>query len=147
MQIVEILRKILNSSLSSVHSVSILQFSEHIQLLFDNSNVNNATQIKQKKASFFSANFSELSKFSSLSFWQNPCWKSKLPPTNNNRSAFLSCFPVFSQTFLKLIFGYQNKNNVVETVSCFVLAAVKKILCILCVWTLKILYTNKRILT
>ena len=64
MEIVIILRQILNT----VHSVSILQFAEHFQLIFDNSDVNNDKQIKQKMAHFFSANFSELSNFSSLSF-------------------------------------------------------------------------------
>ena len=40
----------------------------------------------------------------------------------------------------------QNKNNVIETTSCFVEQLSKKVLRILCVWTLKILYSNERIL-
>ena len=63
-QIVIILRKILNTALSSVRSVSILKFSEHFQLIFDNSNVNSDKRIKQK----LSANFSGLSNISSSSF-------------------------------------------------------------------------------
>ena len=63
MQIVMILSKSLNTPLLQVRSVSILQFSEHFQLIFDSSNVNK--QIKQKKkTNLFSANFSELSNFS-----------------------------------------------------------------------------------
>ena len=66
MQIVIILSKILNTA--SVRSVSILQFFEHFQLIFDNLNANNDKQIKQKMVNFFSANFSELSNLSSSSF-------------------------------------------------------------------------------
>ena len=68
MQNVIILIKILNTiALSSVRSESILQFSEHFQLIFDNSNVNKRQTNKPKKmANFFSANFSELSKFFSI---------------------------------------------------------------------------------
>ena len=48
MQIVIILGKILNTALSQVRSVGILQFSEHFQLIFDNSNVSNDKQKKKK---------------------------------------------------------------------------------------------------
>ena len=59
MKIVIILSKALNTALS---------YAMHIcQLIFDNSNVNNDRQIKQKMANFFSANLSELSNFSSSS--------------------------------------------------------------------------------
>ena len=40
-------------------SVSIFQFLEHFQLIFNNSNVDNDKKIKQEMANFFSANFSE----------------------------------------------------------------------------------------
>ena len=43
---------------------TILQFSEHFQLIFNNSNVNNDKQMKQKISIFFSVKFSELSNFS-----------------------------------------------------------------------------------
>ena len=57
MQIVIILRKILNTALSDVGSVNILQFSEHFQLIFDNSNVNNDKQTKQKRLTVFLQTF------------------------------------------------------------------------------------------
>ena len=57
MQIVIILRTIVNTALPQIRSVSILQFSGHFQLIFDNSNVNNDTQIKQKMANFFLQTF------------------------------------------------------------------------------------------
>ena len=86
--------------------MSILQFSKYFQLIFDNSNANNDKQIKQKIA-----NFSELSNFSSWSFWGKPFWNQKLflLTASGRRSCYtlvrpflmLSCFP--------------NKNNVVET--------------------------------
>ena len=77
MQIVIILRKNLNTTLS-LRSVSILQFSEHFQLIFDNSNVNNNTQIKKTL-------------------------ESKVASSNRNRSAFL-LHP--SKTFFKLSTGF-----------------------------------------
>ena len=67
------MRKFLNTALSHVSSVSIFQFSEHFQLIFGNSNVNNGKQMKQKIA-----NFSELPNFSSSSLWAKPLWNQKL---------------------------------------------------------------------
>ena len=55
---------ILSKTLNTVRSVSISQFPQHFQLIFDNTNVNNGKQIKQTQANFFSAKFSELSNFS-----------------------------------------------------------------------------------
>ena len=53
-------------------------FSEHFQLIFDNSNVKSDKQITQKITNFFFENSSELSNFSSLSFWEKPLWNQKL---------------------------------------------------------------------
>ena len=51
MQIVIILRKILNTALPYKYvQWAYYNFSEQFQLIFDNSNVNNDKQIKQKMA-------------------------------------------------------------------------------------------------
>ena len=57
MQIIVILKKNINTTLSYVRSVTILNFSEYFQLIFDNSNVNNDKQIKRKMANFFLKTF------------------------------------------------------------------------------------------
>ena len=135
-----------------VRSVSMLQFFEHFQLIIDNSNINNDKQIKQKKANFFSANFSALSKFSSSFLWDKPIWNQKLlllaakaQHTLVRSFTTLSCFLFFTN-----IFGI-NFLDPIKTMllnsQLFRWPAVKKILHILCVWTLKILFANKRILT
>ena len=158
--------------------MSILQFPEHFQLIFDK------IKCQQRQT--------ELSNFSSLSFWGKPLWKQKLLllTVTARRSCYtlvtpfpmLSCFPFFHKFFLEAIleakvaptnrnslafllhtssnvafnffinffgtdFCHQNVNNVVDAINWFVYQLSKKILRILCVWTLKILYTNKRILT
>ena len=88
--------------------VSILQFSEHFQLIFDNTNVNNDKQIKQKMANFF------------LQIFRNSqILESKVTSTNRNSSAFLlrsskkfsnvELFSIFSQIFLELIFATKIK--------------------------------------
>ena len=116
--------------------MSILKFSEHFQLIFDNSNVNNDKQIKQKMPNFFSANFSELSMFSSSSFWEKHLRNKKLilPISTARRSGYtlvrpfptLNCFPFFRNCFGTNKFRHQNKNNVVETISLFVYQLSKK---------------------
>ena len=58
---------------------------EHFQLIFDNSNVNNEKQIKQKMMNFlFFANFSQLSNFSS----SEATLDSKVAPTKGISLAF-----------------------------------------------------------
>ena len=52
---------------------------------------------------------------------------------------------IYSQSFLELIFATKAKTMLLKQSA--VSPAVKKILHILCVWTLKIFFTNKRILT
>ena len=105
---------------------------------------------QQGQTNFFCKLF-RIIKFFFLMLLREATVDSKVAPTNLNSLAFLlhtsktffniELFSNFSQTFLELIFAKQNKNNVV------VLPAFKKILRILCVWTLKILLTNKWILT
>ena len=79
MQIVIILRKILNTALSDVGSVNILQFSEHFQLIFDNSNVNNDKQTKQKRLTVFLQTFQNYQIFLS-------------PPSERSHFGIKSCF-------------------------------------------------------
>ena len=83
--------------------MSILQFSEYFQLIFDNSNVNN----KQMPELFFSKLF-RIIKFFFLNLLRKAVLKLKVFPTNRNSSAFLihtsKSVSIFSQTFLKLIF-------------------------------------------
>ena len=111
--------------------MSILKFSEHFQLIFDNSNVNNDKQIKQKKGQFvIFANFSVLSKLVFLILLREVTLESKVASSNRNSSAFLlhnskiyynvEFFSIFSQTFLELILATKIKTNVVETISFFV---------------------------
>ena len=133
--------------------MSILQFSEHFQLIFDNSNANNDKQIKQKMETFFFFFFCKLFriiKFFFLILLRKATLESKVVLTNLNSWAFLlhtyeTCsnvelFSIFSQTLLELIFATK-----IKTMLLFCLKAVKKY-CLYYVWTLKILLTNKRIL-
>ena len=63
-------------------------------------------------------------------FLPHPSERRKVAPTNRNSQSFplhtsktfsnVELFSIFSHIFLELIFGHQNKNNVVETISCFV---------------------------
>ena len=86
-----------------------------------------------KHGTFFSANFSELSNLSTLSFWEKPLWNQKLflLTATAQRSCYilvrpftiLSCFPFFGTNF-----RHQNKSNVVETISCYVAKLSKKII-------------------
>ena len=132
MQIVIILRKILNTALSEVCSVSLLQFSSilQLQLIFGNSNVKNNKQIKQKMVNFFSGNYQIFfflillreaileSKLLLLSATAQPyCYTLVRPfPT-------LSSFPFFSQSFF------------IETISCFVYQLLKKYCVVMCLNT------------
>ena len=86
-------------------------------------------QTNKTKNPILSGNFSEFFNFSSSAFWEKPLWNQKLLllTTIARRSGHalarpfptLSYFPFFSESFLELIFA-TNKNNVVETISCFV---------------------------
>ena len=108
----------------------------------------------QKMAQFFSTNFLELLHVSFSSFWERPLWIQKLLLLTATVQRFcyaivkpfptLSCFPFFNQTFLELIFASNIKTNFLKQLFC--LQVVKKILRILCVWTLQILFINKLIL-
>ena len=101
--------------------MSILQFSEHFQLMFNNSNVNNDKQIKQKILHFFCKYF-RISKFFFLIFQRKAPCESKVTPTNS--SAFLlhtsktffnyGLFSIFSQTFLELIFATKIKTMLLK---------------------------------
>ena len=115
--------------------MSILQFSEHFQLIFDNTNVKNDKQIKQKLENAITANFSGLSNFF-LILLRKPTLASKISPTNRNSSAFLlhtsktfynvELFSIFFTNFFGSNFRHQYLNNVVETISCFVYQLSKK---------------------
>ena len=93
--------------------MSILQFAEHFQLIFVNSNVNNDQQIKQKRPNFFCKLF-RIIEFFLLSLLREATLESKVAATNRKTSVFLlrtsktfsnvELFSIFSQTFLGLIF-------------------------------------------
>ena len=118
-----------------VCSVSILQFSEHFQLIFDNSNVYNAKQKKKNAAHFFCKLF-RFTKFFFPILLRDVILKPKVVLTNRISSAFLlhtsktfsnvKLFSIFLQTFFGTNFRDQNKNNVVEKSSCFVYQLSKK---------------------
>ena len=134
--------------------MAILQFSEHFQLIFDNTNVSNGKKIKQKILNFFFCNIFRIIKFLFLILLIKSALDSKVAPNKHNSSAFLlhsrktfsnvELFSIFVTNFLELIFATKIKTMLLLF---YLLAVKKKILRILCVWTLKILYTNKRILT
>ena len=153
------MRTILNTALSYVRSVSLLQFSEHFQFKFDNSNVNNYKHIKQKMADFF---FVKLSTFSALSFWEKPLWNQRLLLLTAIDRQFLlhstqtfsnvELFSIVSQTFFELIFATKMKTMLLKQSDVLFKTVAKRILRIYWlhiayVWTLKIFCTNKRILT
>ena len=127
-------------------SVSILQFSEHFQLIFDNANVNNDKQIKQKMAKFFLQTFQNYQ-----IFLPHPSKESYFGiKSGHNRSAFLlhigktfsyvELVSIFSQTFLELIFATKIKTMLLKQSAVLFTSCQKNI-------TFKILFTNKRILT
>ena len=78
----------------------ILQFSEHFQLTFDCSIVNNDKQIEQTLANCFSENLSELSKFFFLILLREATLELKVAPTT--ATARRSCYTLASKTFSKL---------------------------------------------
>ena len=142
MQIVIILSK--KFKYSTVRSVSILQFCEHFLLIFDNCNVNNDKQIKQKMANFFSANFSELSNFSSSSFWEKPLWNQKLLLLNATPRS--SCYTLvrsfqrwvvfhFFKNFLELIFATKIKKMLLKQSTLLFTSCQKNIAYIMCLNT------------
>ena len=139
-QIVIILRKIL-----------ICTFSEHITnfrtLSIDKTN-------KTKNGELFFCKLFRIWWF--LILLRKANLELKVGSTNRNSPAFLlhnsktffnfEVFLIFFTNCFGTNFRHQNKYNFGKTISCFVYQLSKKILHILCVWTLKILYTNKRIL-
>ena len=135
--------------------MSILHFSKHFQLIFDNSNVNKWQTDKTKNGKLFFCKLFRIIQFSFLILLREATLESKVVPTSCNSSALMlhTCmsfskvelFSIFSQTFLELIFA--TKKQCYWDNQLFYIAAVKKILPILCVWTLEILFANKRILT
>ena len=116
------MRKILNTALSLICSLSILQFSKHFQLIFDNLNLNKAIQIKQNIAI--------------LILLREATLESKIAPNNRNSQEFLlhtsktfsnvELFSIFSQLVFGTNFHYQNKNNVAETISCLLFTSCQK---------------------
>ena len=123
--------------------MSILQFSEHFQLIFDNSNVNNSKQIKQKIPNNISANFSSIIKFFFLILLREAIFESKFAPTNS--SAFLlhtskifsnfGLFSIFFHTFLKLIFITKIKTMLLKQSAVLFTSCQKDIAYIMCLNT------------
>ena len=82
---------------------------------------------KTKYDKLFQCKLFRIVKFFFLMLLSKATLESKVAPTNRNSSAFqlhrcktFELFFIFSQTFLWTNFRYQNKNNVVETISSFV---------------------------
>ena len=149
MQIVVILRKILNTALSE----SMLQFSEHFQLIFNNSNVNNGKEVKQKLANFFLQTFQNYQIYlnhpsersQKLLLLTATVWRFCYTPV---RPYPWVVFHFFFLNFLKLIFATKIKTMLLkQSAVVYQLSKKKYILRKLCVWTPKILYANKWILT
>ena len=114
----------------------ILQFANTFNCYLTTQMSTRGKQMKQKMANFFSENFSELSNFSSSSFWEKPLWNQKLLllTATARRSCYilvrpvpaLSCFTFFQKLFWNKFLATQNKNNVIETISYFVYQLSKK---------------------
>ena len=106
---------------------------------------------KTKNGKAFFSKLFRITKFFFFILRRESTLESKVAPTKRNSSTFLlhstktfsnvELFSIFSQTILELIFATKIKTN-----QLFCLPTVKKILHILYVWTLKILFMNKRIL-
>ena len=87
----------------------ILQFANTFNCYLTTQMSTRDKQMKQKMANFFFANFSELSNFSSSSFWEKPLWNQKLLllTATARRSCYilvrsvpaLSCFTFFQKLF------------------------------------------------
>ena len=94
--------------------MSILQCSEPFQFIFDNSNDELI--------------FCKL--FRIIQFLREATLESKVAPTNRNRSVYLlhtsktfsnvELFSIFCTNYFGINLRHQNKNNVVEKISCFV---------------------------
>ena len=122
------------------YSTVISTFSEHItRTIFRTLSIDiwqlkcqqpNDKQIKQKITNFVSANVSELSNFSSSYFWEKPLWNQKLllptAKSGGKTCSNVELFSIFFTNFFETSFRQQNKNNVVETISCFVYQLSKK---------------------
>ena len=136
-----------------------------------NKNPNSYNIEKNFKCSIVISTFSEhitIFQILSIDIWQLKCqqrqtnktkrWQTFFLQTFQNSQIFLPhsserslwnqklLFSIFSQTFLELIFTTKI-NTMLLSGQLFCLLAVRKILRILYVWTVKILFTNKRILT
>ena len=132
MQIVVILRRILNMNMSTLIST----FSEHIttfrtlsidtwQLKCQERQTNKTTNGKLLLGKLF-----RIIKFYFVILLREATLESKVAATNRNNSAFLlhtsktfskvELFSIFTETFFGTNFRHQNKNNVAETISCFV---------------------------
>ena len=77
---------------------------------------------KTKNAKNYFCKLFRIIKFFFLILLREVTLESKITPTNRNSSSFLLRWVVFH--FVTIFFGtnfpYQNKNNVVETISCFI---------------------------
>ena len=96
-----------------------LQFSEHFQLIFDNSMATTT-----KKWQIFFCKLFRIIKFFFLIIPREATLKLKYDPTNRNKSAFLlhsnktfynvELFSIFSQAFLELIFATKIKTMLLK---------------------------------
>ena len=113
---------------------------------------------KTKNGELFFGKLFRNVKFLFLILLREGALESNVAPTNCNSLAYLlhtskafsnvELFYIFSQTFFELIFATKIKTMLLkQSAVLFSSCQKKKILSILCTWTLKILFTNKRILT
>ena len=119
MQIVIILRKILNLNCLKYVQWAYYNFPNTFNCYVATQMLTTTTTNKTINGEFFSANFSELSNFSSSSFWEKPLWNQKLLllTATARRSCYITSktfpnvelFSVFLQTFLELIFATKIK--------------------------------------
>ena len=121
-------------------------FSEHITILRTLSI--DLWQLKRqtnKTKNLFSANFSELSNFSSSSFWVKPLWNQKLfrLTATTRRSCYtlgrpfptLRCFPFFHKHFLEFIFSTKIKTMLLKQSAVLLTSCQKNIAYIMCLNT------------
>ena len=124
--------------------MSLLQFSEHFQLIFDNLNVNNDNEIKQKNCVlFFFFKLFRIIKFFFLILLREATLESIARCSSYTLVRpfpTLSFFPFFSQTFLELIFATKIKTMLFKQSDVLFTSCQKNIAYIICLNTYNIVH-------
>ena len=114
-------------------------FSEHFQLIFNNSNVNNDKKSKTKNGKLFFCKLFRIIKFFFLILLRKATLESKVSSTNRNSAAFLlhtsKTNVSWLQTFLELIFPTKIKTMLLKQSTVLFTRYQKNIAYIMCLNT------------